>query len=710
MAALMRAHDWSTTPLGPVENWPQPLRTVIRLMLNTRHPIFVFWGPTLACFYNDAYRASIGPERHPGALGRPAREVWAEIWEIIGPQIDLVMSGGGATWNENHLVPITRHGRREDVYWTYSYSPIDDTTSPTGVGGVLVLCTETTPQVLAAQREAERASARTAERDRLAQMFEQAPSFIAMLAGPDHRIELANQAYLRLIGRRDVLGKTIAEALPDAVEQGYLELLNEVFRSGQPFSSTGAKYVVQTTPGTPGNERFVDFIYQPMKNEKGEVTGVFVEGADVTDRTRAETALRRLNETLEQRIAIEALARATSEEALRQSQKMEAIGQLTGGIAHDFNNMLQGITGGITLARMRMPPQDDLQVAKFLELATSAAARATALTRRLLAFGRRQPLDPKFVNLDALVQDLKDLIERTVGPAIRLEIRLRDGCWSVRCDPNQLENALLNLAINARDAMPQGGRILIETDHVELSDADTHSWDGAEPGDYVRITVSDTGVGMTRDVLEHAFEPFFTTKPDGHGTGLGLSQIYGFVRQSRGVVRLESEENVGTSAHVYLPRSDDIPDTREDTAPTERIQHHDEIRLLATVLLVEDEAIVRTAAAEALRLKGWKVIEAEDGRTGLQALHQASRNAKANGIDLLVADIGLPGGLNGRQLADAARTVISNLPVLLITGYAGDSLDGKGNLESGMELLVKPFTLDDLAERVQTMLELARAI
>jgi signal transduction histidine kinase/ActR/RegA family two-component response regulator len=407
-------------------------------------------------------------------------------------------------------------------------------------------------------------------------------------------------------------------------------------------------------------------------------------------------------------LRVEMAERARAEDALRQSQKMEAVGQLTGGIAHDFNNMLQGITGGIALARMRMPPQDE-QVTKFLDLATSAAERATALTRRLLAFGRRQPLNPKLVALEELIQDLKALIERTVGPAIFLEIRLRDGCWPVRCDPNQLENALLNLAINARDAMPDGGRLLIETAHVDLSRADTQAWEGAKPGDYVRITVSDTGIGMTPDVLTHAFEPFFTTKPDGHGTGLGLSQLYGFVRQSHGAVRLETEVGAGTSVHMYLPRTDDVPDATKDTAPTVTTQQPVEVGGAATVLLVDDEAIVRASAAEVLRLRGWKVIEAEDGRTGLQALHQALRNGKTNAIDLLVADIGLPGGLNGRQLADAARAAVSDLPVLLITGYAGRTLNGKGKLESGMELLVKPFTLDDLAERVQSMIKLAKA-
>jgi signal transduction histidine kinase/ActR/RegA family two-component response regulator len=553
------------------------------------------------------------------------------------------------------------------------------------VGGVLVVCTETTAQVLGRQRESDRAAARTAERDRLARMFEQAPSFMALLVGPEHRFDLANQAYLRLIGRHDIVGRTLAEALPDAVEQGYLALLDDVFRSGEPFRSVGAKFAVQPTPGGPVHERFVDFIYQPLKNENGEVTGIFVEGADVTDRTLAETALRSLNETLEQRVASEVAARSKTEEVLLQAQKMEAVGQLTGGIAHDFNNMLQGITGGIALARQRLTEPRDERVLRFLDLANSAAERAAALTRRLLAFGRRQPLDPKSVELDDLIRGMEELIQRTVGPGVRLDLELRDGCWPVRCDPHQLESALLNLAINARDAMlPDGGRLLIETAHV-------------------RISVSDTGTGMTPDVQAHAFEPFFTTKPDGQGTGLGLSQLYGFIRQSNGILRLDSVVGVGTSLHVFLPRSQGAKIANAD-APQAEATLPAVSGKIATVLLVDDEITVRASAAEALRQKGLIVVEAGDGPTGLNALRTALSHKQFGTLDLLVTDVGLPGGLNGRQLADAARELVPGLPILLITGYAGDAIEGRGQLDVGMEILIKPFQLDAFAERVQAMI------
>jgi PAS domain S-box-containing protein len=285
MGALMRSHDWSRSPVGHPRHWPQSLRTVVRLMLNTGHPMYVFWGPDAGCLYNDAYGESIGPERHPGSLGRPAREVWNEIWHIIGPQIEQVMSGRGATWNVDHLVPITRHGRLEDVYWTYSYSPIDDESSPGGIGGVLVVCSETTQQVVAAKELA-------FERDRFARLFEQSPSFMAVLRGPDHRFEIANPVCVRIVGDRPLVGKTFAEALPEAVEQGYLDLLNQVFRSGEAYIARNASYRYQAPEGGPLVERVVDFVYQPIKDADGSVSGVFIEGVDITDRAITEASLR----------------------------------------------------------------------------------------------------------------------------------------------------------------------------------------------------------------------------------------------------------------------------------------------------------------------------------------------------------------------------------------------------------------------------------
>jgi PAS domain-containing protein len=307
MGALMRIKDWTRSPLGPPEKWPQTLRTALRLLLTSRHPMFIWWGPRLVQFYNDAYRQSIGPERHPSALGQEGRQCWDEIWHIIGPQIEQVMSARGATWQENALVPITRNGVLEDVYWTYGYGPIDDPTAATGVGGVMVICTETTREVLAAKRL-------QAERDQLADLFAQTPSFMAMVSGPQHTFMRVNAAYRRLVGDRDLVGKTAAAALPNSVAQGYIELLDRVYSSGEPFTAYGAKYLAQAVDGGPTSERIIDFVYQPIKDASGAVTGIFVEGFDITERQTQAPAYRALLERVEQLEAQLAKSTAKAEE------------------------------------------------------------------------------------------------------------------------------------------------------------------------------------------------------------------------------------------------------------------------------------------------------------------------------------------------------------------------------------------------------------
>jgi signal transduction histidine kinase len=284
MGELIRAYAWARTPLGEPQSWPQGLRTAVRVLLTTQHPMFIFWGQEHTCLYNDAYSRSLGPEKHPAILGATGLQSWEEIWPIIGPQIDQVMRGQGATWHENQLVPIIRHGKLQDVYWTYGYSPIDEPAFPHGVGGVLVVCTETTEQVLAQQRLA-------AERERFVRLFDQAPTFLALLRGPDHVIELANPGYLKLIGHRAVVGRKVADAIPEAAAQGYLALLDEVYKTGNAFSANSAKYAVQAIPDGPSDERYLDFVYQPMTDHDGSVLGILVQGVDVTARAAADRAL-----------------------------------------------------------------------------------------------------------------------------------------------------------------------------------------------------------------------------------------------------------------------------------------------------------------------------------------------------------------------------------------------------------------------------------
>jgi CheY-like chemotaxis protein len=374
---------------------------------------------------------------------------------------------------------------------------------------------------------------------------------------------------------------------------------------------------------------------------------------------------------------------------------MEAVGQLTGGIAHDFNNLLTGIVGSLDMLRTRLA-QGRLDVAeRYITAATTSANRASALTHRLLAFARRQPLNPKPVQANALVASLEDLFRRTLGETISLEIVLAGGLWPTLCDPNQLENALLNLVINARDAMPDGGKLTIETANAHLDDAYAAAQRDLDPGQYVAICVTDTGTGMSPEVIERAFDPFFTTKPIGQGTGLGLSMIYGFVKQSDGHVRIYSEVGQGTTVKLYLPRHRGSVETSADTsipADAPRSETGE------TILVVEDEPVVRGLIVDVLTDLGYRILEAQDGPSGLKIL-QSKRP-----IDLLVTDVGLP-GINGRQLADQARERRPDLKVLFMTGYAENAAIAAGFLEPGMAMMTKPFAVDALARKVRGMIE-----
>jgi len=427
------------------------------------------------------------------------------------------------------------------------------------------------------------------------------------------------------------------------------------------------------------------------KESGGRILHWLGTSTDIDEQKRNVEALAALNASLEGQIQQRTAELMAAEAALRQSQKMEAVGQLTGGIAHDFNNMLQGIAGAIELMERRIQQNRTGEITRYIEAAAAGVQRAANLTHQLLAFSRRQALAPRRVDLAQLTAGITGLIKQTAGPAIAFEQAVPENAWPVTCDPNQLENAILNLAINARDAMlPSGGTLTIAATHATLSEKDTKGWEGAAPGDYVRLTVSDTGSGMSPDVLEHAFEPFFTTKPAGEGTGLGLSQVYGFARQSNGLLVLESTLGQGTSVHLFLPRHQETQPAESPEPPSPPPAGNQS----GCVLLVEDEITIRGFAGEVLRDLGYGVLEAADGAAALTILRE-----KAKIIDLLVADVGLPGGLNGRQLADAARELNPTLPVLLITGYAGTALAAA--LPQGMSILTKPFTWQQLATGVE---------
>jgi PAS domain S-box-containing protein len=431
----------------------------------------------------------------------------------------------------------------------------------------------------------------------------------------------------------------------------------------------------------------------PIRGADGAITRWIGTSADIQDRKSSEQALAELNATLEQQVRERTAELLAAEARLRQSQKMEAVGQLTGGLAHDFNNLLTGIAGSLELMANRLAQGRVDEIPRYLTLAQGAAKRAAALTHRLLAFSRRQTLDPKPTDIGQLVCGMDELIRRTVSPAVAVNVVGAPALWPVLADPNQLENALLNLCINARDAMPDGGSLTIETRNQLLQTAEAKDLE-LQGTDYVCLSVSDTGGGMAAHVIERAFDPFFTTKPMGEGTGLGLSMVYGFVRQSGGQARIASQLGKGTTVSLYLPRySGDSRDVETSDGKQDVVRGAGE-----TVLVVDDESSVRTLISEVLDELGYHVLEAEHGAAGLEILESKQR------VDLLITDVGLPGGMNGRQLADAALVTRPHLKVLFITGYAETAVIGAGRLQAGMHVLTKPFSLESLGWRIREII------
>jgi PAS domain S-box-containing protein len=1135
LGRLISAFDWGATSVGPIASWPSYLRTTVSTILRSPVPIVTLWNPDGVMIYNEAY-SEFAAARHPLLLGSTVRQGWPEVADFNDNVMKTVLGGGVISYREQELT-LFRRGRAEPVWLDLDYSPVlDEQNRPAGVIAIVI---EVTDKILAQRRL-------DAERKQFGQMFDQSPSFMSMKYGPDHRAEIANPAYYRLMGARDIVGRPVSEAFPELVGQGFKELLDKAYSTGETQYATTAPLKIQRIMGQPLEERFVDFVYQPIRDENGQIIGIFAQGNDVTDRvaaerlahendanfqavtrimpnhlwtaqpdgsvdwvnerateyfgipdlrtdaerwletvhpddrarsgaayltaiqtgtpyetefrarrhdgayrwflaraipvrdadgaivrwvgtntdihdrklaedanmldrdrfwqlsqdllvvcdfqgaitavnpavtrilgweqdefvghdiltfihpedversrsqlgdltqghpmlgfenrfrgkngdyrviawagvpeagrihsigrdmteehaarrererswtlspvikviataegrmlavnpawtkllgwTEAESVGRHANdflapEGLEQglrglkqlglghtmvdyetvsqtksgerrriswttmpeggilyafgrdvtaeREAAEALAASRAdrdriwnttndlmavagqdgylksvnpawsrllgydeatllgrpfldfiaeadrsrvlagmgqlergegltefevrlahadgqtsliawnaepqgdtfyvvgrnvteqrrvEEALRQSQKMEAVGQLTGGIAHDFNNLLQGITGSLDLLESRLAQGRLSDLSRFITGAMAAANRAAALTHRLLAFSRRQPLDPKPVSANPLIASMEDLLRRTMGEQIELDLILAPDLWPTLCDPHQLENAVLNLAINGRDAMPAGGTLTIETGNCDLDERSSFWSRDMRPGAYVCITVTDTGIGMTEETIEKAFEPFFTTKPIGQGTGLGLSMIYGFVRQSEGYTKIFSQLARGTSLKLFLPRYSGALALEEprDPGPEAPLASEGE-----TVLVIEDEPVVRGLIVEVVADLGFAALEATDGLSGLEVLQSRQK------IDLLISDVGLP-GMNGRQLADAARQLRPGLKVIFMTGYAEVAASAQGFLEPGMALITKPFAMAELAAKIRATVE-----
>jgi PAS domain S-box-containing protein len=928
---LLRALDWSRTSLGAIGSWTPALRTTVDIVLNSPIAMVLMWGPDHVMIYNDRY-AEIAGKRHPQALGGTVPGIWPEIWDWNRSILESGFRGEARQYPGMHMT-VERNGHPEDVWFDLFYTPAYDSCGE--VGGVLCTVVEVTDRVQREQAQDQQNTQLQKETRLLRQLFEQAPGFMAVLRGPDHVFELANEPYMRLVHQRDLIGKPVSMALPEVRDQGFVELLDRVYHQAEAFVGKQMKVDLRGTDGSV-QARYLDFVYQPLRAEDGSVTGVFVEGSDVTDliiteerlrmaqqaggigsfewfpatgkmmvsqtyrqiwglddhvdvtadllvslvdqrdrgrvgparmreganpleyteyrirrpadgqmrwvarqgevvegatpaqrryvgvsfditerkqieqalrtsqdrlaaifgqasvglselslegrfqrvngalcamlgrsqqellslhmddlihpddkaentalverlkatgqsftlekryqkpdeswvwisssmsrlddevgrpvaliavktditeRRRIEVALRDLNDTLEQRVGREIAERDKAEEALRQSQKMEAVGQLTGGVAHDFNNVLQIISGNLHLLNQHLG--GDEVARRRLEMAIAAVERGAKLSSQLLAFARRQPLQPVVSDLGRLVRNMDELLRRAMGEAVELVSVIGSGLWNTLVDPGQIENVILNLAINARDAMKGEGRLTIELGNAVLDEYYVNNLIDVPSGQYVMLSVTDTGCGMTQEVLQRAFEPFFTTKPEGEGTGLGLSMAYGFVKQSRGHIKIYSEVGQGTSVKIYLPRSTaaELEQQAPDTGP---IRGGDE-----TILVVEDDHGVRQVVVDMLSALGYQVLQAENGEKALRLIEGGARP------QLLFTDVVMPGPLRSPELARMAQQIVPDLAVLFTSGYPQGAIVHGGRLDPGLELLSKPYRREELARKLRHVL------
>ena len=917
IARFIDAFDWSGTSLGPVAAWPAVLRTTVELVLRSPVPMVTMWGEDGVMVYNAGY-AEIAGSRHPGAMGGKVREVWPEAADFNDRVLRAVLAGDSLDYVDQEFT-LERHGRPEQAWFNLAYSPVLDDAGR--IVGAMAVVLETTSKVRAERRV-------DGERGRMQAMFEQAPGFMALLTGPDHVFGLANAAYVDLVGGRDVVGRPVREALPETVPQGFIELLDQVYRSGEVYSASARELWLAEADG--GRRLcYLDFIYQPLRGEDGAVFGIFVQGSDVTERVRTAAGLREsearfrmfaqampnqvwtadpdgrldwfndhvfvysgmdrarlagigwttmvhpddlpavqkrwalaiasgspyevelrlrdaegrhrwhlsravalrgedgavaswvgtntdiedqkltaerlseLNAGLEAQVArrtaerdrmwklsrdimlvagfdgtVEAVSPAfgsllgwsdhdivgknflgfvhpddqaataaqvaslseghyvykfenryrrkdgsycllswtaspdsafihaigrditadreqaeqirRTELALQQSQKMETIGKLTGGVAHDFNNLLQIISGNLQLLEMSPGSEDQ---PRWIASARSAVEKGAKLASYLLAFGRRQPLEPKVVKVSRIVTGMEDMMRRALGEEIEVELVISGGLWNTAVDVAQVENAVLNLAINARDAMGGAGKLTIEATNALLDDLYCRNHADVAPGQYVMLAVTDTGAGMAPEVLRQAFEPFFSTKEEGKGTGLGLSMVYGFVKQSGGHVKIYSEPGQGTTVKIYLPRSTAAEDA---LGPVEAPQPA--VGGTETILVAEDDEAVRTTVVEMLTELGYRVLKAADAASALAVVESGVQ------IDVLFTDVVMPGTLRSPELARMARERLPNLAVLFTSGYTENSIVHGGRLDPGVELLGKPYTRESLARRIRQVL------
>lgn len=613
----------------------------------------------------------------------------------------------------------------EDRYWSATHSPLlDEQGEVTAILQHTMDITEL-QSLKASQRSAEswgqplqqleaaimsRAGLIQDEGNQLRQLFAQAPGFVCFLRGPEHVYELVNEAYQQLTGNRQLIGKRVNDGLPELAEQGFIDLLDQVYRTGEPYRGAGLRTLLQRRSGAEPEEVYLDLVFQPIIGRDGRTSGIFVLGSDVTEQHRSQQELREHREHLEELVRERTREllhseseRRVAEAALMQAQKLEAVGKLTGGIAHDFNNMLQIIGGNLQLLRRNLSGDETAQ--RRLESAVGGVEKGARLASQLLAFASRQPLQPQSIDLGELLEQMSELLSGALGRAMQVKVDIQPDLWSVFADVGNLQAGILNLAVNARDAMVGGGALSIQLRNRSLSAAQLADQPGVAAGAYVELSVIDEGEGMRPEVLARAFEPFFTTRQDANASGLGLSMVYGFVRQSGGFVVLESEEGKGTTVRVYLPRAaaggieegESGGDRERNPAPASNVgmtEAAPEQAAGLNVLFVEDDPTLRMLTGEVMEELGHQVSPCESAEAALEMLEQRR-------FDVLLTDVGLA-GMSGIELVRQARSRDAALSVVIASGYAINAREeGLDNLRT----MLKPYDI----HQVRTLLDSIRA-
>ena len=650
---------------------------MISIMTASGFPKALRWGPEFILLYNDGYKQILA-DKHPWALGRPFREVWPEVVSELMPlQEDILAGRNPGVFSIDRPLTIRRRGmdfgknlgmELETAYFTVSYSPVPDDTAPSGVGGVLVTAVETTDRKRteeALQRWNETLEAQVAERIRERNGVWRVAHDLLGVANFSGRLLSVNPAWTAVLGwseqeLRDMDHRTLRH--PDDQARTSAEIA---------LTSEGVNRKFETRyRHKDGSYRSIFWSIVP----EGDV--FYIHGRDVTEENQRALTLQQ------------------TADALRQAQKMEAIGQLTGGIAHDFNNLLQVVSGNLQLLQKEIAGND--RAGRRVANAQSAVARGAKLTSQLLSFGRRQPLEPKVVNIGRLLSGMDEMLRRSLGEAIEIETVVAGGLWNTLIDPGNLENAIVNLAINARDAMQGSGKLTIETGNAWLDEAYVRAHPEVEAGQYVVLSVTDTGSGMPPEIAARAFDPFFSTKAEGHGTGLGLSMVYGFAKQSRGHVKIYSEVGHGTTVKLYLPR---VAQSEDLLAAIERspVTGGNE-----TILVVEDDAEVRATAIEMLGELGYRVLKAHDAASALHIIESGLS------IDLLFTDVVMPGTLKSPELARKAKERQPHIAVLFTSGYTENAIVHGGRLDADVDLLPKPYAREALARKVRQVLAKAK--